>query len=153
MRVARPSDQSFIEGLFNSTRDDLRLIDAETDFIEALIDMQHHAQTIGYGEMYPNAMYYIVEMHQERVGRVIVDFGANTVDIVDITFIRPARGKGYVTGVIQALQIAAAKMQVPLCATVGLTNSALRQTYVGLGFATDWVDGMAERLVWLPSPL
>lgn len=153
MRASRPSDQGFIEALFNSTRDDLRLLDAETDFIETLIDLQHHAQTVGYGEMYPNAMYYIVEMHQERVGRVVVDFGANTVDIVDIAFIRPARCKGYVTGVIQALQMAAAKMQVPLCATVNLANPALRQTYAGLGFATDWVDGMAERLVWLPSPL
>jgi hypothetical protein len=153
MRPARPSDSGFIENLFNSTRDDLRLIDAEADFIEAVIDQQYHAQTVGYGEMYPNAMYFIVEMHQERVGRVVVDFGADYVDIVDISFIRPARGKGYVTGVIQALQMAAAKVRAPLYSTLSLANAALRQTYVGLGFATQSVDGLAERLVWFPAPL
>ncbi len=152
MRVARPSDQAFIESLFNSTRDDLRLIDAEPDFIEALIDMQRLAQTVGYGEMYPNAMYFIVEMHQERVGRVVVDFGTDYVDIVDISFIRPARGKGYITGVIQSLQMAAVKVGVPLYSTLSLTHQDLRKAYIGLGFTTESVAGMAERLVWVPKP-
>lgn len=153
LRAARPSDQGFMEELFNSTRDDLRLIDAETDLIEELIDMQYHAQTVGYGEMYPNAMHYIVEMHQERVGRVIVDFGADYADIVDISFIRPARGKGYVAGVVQSLQMAAAKMHVPLYATLSLANPALHKTYLGLGFSVESVSGMAERLIWLPQVL
>ena len=153
MRPARPSDQGFLENLFNSTRDDLRMIDAETTFIETVIDQQCQAQTVGYGEMYPNALYFIVEMHQERVGRVVVDFGADHVDIVDISFIRPARGKGYVTGVIQALQMAAVKVRAPLYATISLANIALRQTYVGLGFAPESVAGLAERLVWFPMPL
>ncbi len=153
MRAARQSDKGFIESLFNSTRDDLRLIDAETDFIEELIDMQYHAQTVGYGEMYPNAMYYIVEMRQERVGRVIVDFGTDYVDIVDISFIRPARGKGYVSGVIQALQMAAMKVHAPLYATIGLTNPALYNTYISLGFMAQSAKGMAECLVWFPTPL
>ncbi len=151
MRPARPSDQGFIENLFNSTRDDLRLIDAETNFIEEIIDLQYHAQTVGYGEMYPNALYFIVEMHQERVGRVIVDFGSDYVDVVDISFIRPARDKGYVTGVVHALQMAAVKVRAPLYATIGLSNIALRQTYVSLGFASESVAGLAERLVWLPA--
>ena len=40
LRMAMPSDQPFITGLFNSSRAVLRLADAETDYIETLIEHQ-----------------------------------------------------------------------------------------------------------------
>ena len=72
MRPARPSDSGFIESLYRSTREDLRLVDAEDDFIEALITMQQQAQTVGYGNLFPNAMTFIVEKQGEPIGRVMV---------------------------------------------------------------------------------
>ena len=48
LRPMRSSDNAFMESLYKSTRDDLRMLDAEEDFIEEFIDLQRRAQTQGY---------------------------------------------------------------------------------------------------------
>ncbi len=151
IRPARDNDKSFIALLHNSTRDDLRLIDAEDDFIETLIEQQHHAQTVGYGEMFPNAMYFIIEKQFERIGRVVIDFGMNDVRLIDLAFIPLARGKGYGSDVIQMLQKAAAMNRVPLTLSVINHNYAAKALYLRLGFLVQSSTGMHEQLIWYPN--
>lgn len=151
IRPARPSDAGFIESLYRSTRNDLRLIDAEDDFVEALIDQQFQAQTVGYGEMYPDAMHFIVEKLSESVGRLILDFGNNEVLIVDLAFIPVARGKGFGRGVLQGLQAAAASVQAPLVLSVHPANLSAKRLYLGLGFRVEQRTPMAERMAWHPT--
>ena len=67
IRPSTPADRGFIENLFRTTRDDLRLIDAEPDFIETLIEQQFNAQTTGYGDQFPNAMYFIIEKQGQPI--------------------------------------------------------------------------------------
>lgn len=152
MRPARASDSGFIESLYRSTRNDLRLIDAESDFVEALIDQQFRAQTAGYGEMYPDAMHFIVEKHGEAIGRVILDFSNNEVLIVDIALIPAARGKGFGRGVLRGLQVTAAKVQAPLVLSVHPANFAAKRLYLGLGFRVEQSTPMSERMAWYPAP-
>lgn len=64
-----------MESLYRSGRDDLRLINAEPEFVEELIDMQFRARTAGYGEAFPNAFYFVVEKLGERIGQITVDSG------------------------------------------------------------------------------
>ena len=104
IRPARDNDKPFIAQLHHTTRDDLRLIDAERNFIETLIEQQHHAQTVGYGQMFPNALYFIIEMQFERIGQIVVDFGINDVRLVDFSLIPAARGKGLGKQIVQILQ-------------------------------------------------
>lgn len=151
MRPARDSDRIFMESLYKSTRDDLRLIDAEEDFIEELIDMQQNAQSEGYGDKFPNAMYFIIEKHNERVGRVVVDFGPNEVRLVDIAIIPAARGNGFGKGVIQALQMAAAKICVPLTLCVYKTNVDAYRLYLSLGFQVADTSPTNDMLMWYPE--
>lgn len=151
MRPARPSDQVFIASLYRSTRDDLRLADAEQDFIEELIGMQQQAQTVGYGTAFPNAMYFIVEKHHQALGRVAVDFGHNEVRLLDIAFIPEARGKGYGEAVIRGLQQAASQTRAPLVLTVARNNPAAQKLYLRLGFKVEESNHTHDRMVWYPA--
>lgn len=151
MRPARDDDKAFIASLYRSTRHDLRLADAEQDYIETLIDMQHHAQTVGYGEKFPNAMYFIVEKHNEKVGRVVVDFGPNEIRIVDIALLPAARGHGFGKGIVQSLQAASASTRVPLLLVVERLNVGARQLYAGLGFQLAERDDLHDLLIWYPT--
>lgn len=151
LRPAREGDRDFFTTLYWSTRDDLRLVDAEPDLVESLIDMQYRAQKAGYGTQFPNALYFVVEHAAERIGRIILDFGASEVRIVDIAFVPAARRKGFGTQVFRALQAAASQVRAPLTLTVHPLNVTARRLYAALGFRTLEFHPIAERLVWYPE--
>ncbi|MCU7924125.1 MAG: GNAT family N-acetyltransferase [Candidatus Thiodiazotropha sp. (ex Dulcina madagascariensis)] len=150
IRPARDSDRPFIESLYNTTRNDLRLIDAEADFIESLIEQQQQAQTVGYGDQFPNAMYFIIEKQGERIGRIVIDFGPNEIRIIDVALIPMARGKGYGTGIIRALKHAAGSACSPLVLSVYKSNPAARQLYEQEGFRVEQSDQMIDQMAWYP---
>ncbi len=150
LRPMSASDNSFIESLYRSTRDDLRLLDAEDDFIEDLIELQRYAQTQGYGEMFPNAMYFVAEYHGERIGRVVLDFGQNEIRVVDIALIPAARGKGYGSQLLQAIQLAAGKVMAPVTLSVRSDHLRAKQLYARLGFVVEEVRVPVERMIWYP---
>ncbi|MBZ0091998.1 MAG: GNAT family N-acetyltransferase [Sulfuricellaceae bacterium] len=145
------TDNAFIESLYRSTRDDLRMLDAEEDFIEEFIDLQRRAQTEGYGDMFPNAMYFVVEYHGERIGRVVLDFGQNEIRVMDIALIPAARGKGYGGQVLQAVQAVAGKVMTPVSLTVRFDHPRAKQLYARLGFAVEEAQIPFERMIWYPS--
>jgi ribosomal protein S18 acetylase RimI-like enzyme len=151
IRPATPADNGFIEALYRSTRQDLQLIDGEQGFIDTVIDQQFNAQTNGYGEAFPNAMYFIIEKHDQPVGRVMLDFGTEEIRVVNIAFIPEARGKGFGEGVIKSLQYAAGKNCVPLSLSVHSDNLAAKRLYAKLGFQTEQVTPLYERLIWYPK--
>ncbi|MBI5936815.1 MAG: GNAT family N-acetyltransferase [Betaproteobacteria bacterium] len=150
MRPATAADNAFLESLYRATRDDLRLADAEEDFIENLIELQHHAQTHGYGDAFPNAMYFVVEYHSERIGRVALDFGPNEIHVIDVALIPAARGKGYGSQVLQTIQATAAKVMAPVSLTVRTDHLPVKQLYGRLGFVVEAGQFPFERMVWYP---
>lgn len=150
IRPARTSDKVFLENLYRATREDLRMLDADDDFIESLIEMQFRAQREGYGEQHPDAMYFIIESHGESVGRLTLAMGGSEVRIVDIAFIPAARGKGLGKGVLQALQLTAQKIPAPLSLAVLRTNVAAIQLYVNLGFQAEQQTDTHLLMVWHP---
>lgn len=151
LRPAGPSDQPFIEALFVSSRPELQLIDGEQEFIDSIVDMQLRAQTMGYGEQYPNAMYFVIEKLGERIGRATVDFGSNAVHLVDIAFIPQARGRGYGTTILKAIQLVAAKVPAPMILSVAKDNLPARRLYTQLGFQLEEAGQMHDRLIWYPD--
>jgi GNAT superfamily N-acetyltransferase len=153
MRPARAADAGFLEALHHSTRNDLRLIDGEPDFIESLVEMQHRAQTVGYGDQFPEAMYFIVEKLGESVGRVVVHFGRAEIRIVDLALIPAARGLGFGAGIIKSMQMAAAQVGAPLTLAVMRFRPKLRQLYASLGFQIAQASPMADLMVWFPPAM
>lgn len=151
LRAERSSDKLFLTRLHHSTRDDLRLIDGEHDFIESIIEMQLTAQQNGYGNDFPDAMYYIIEYHNESVGRLAVAMGQNEVRVLDIAFIAQARGKGYGKGVLQALQAIVQKIPAPLTLSVMRHNVQAVALYTSLGFVPCQASETHMLMEWVPQ--
>ncbi|GAB4361929.1 MAG: GNAT family N-acetyltransferase [Methylohalobius sp. ZOD2] len=151
LRPVRDGDRGFLENLYRSTREDLRLLDGEEDFIEELIEMQYRALKQGYGDQFPNAMQFIIEKQGERIGQVAVDFGPNEVRIINLSFIPKARGKGFGAQILRGMQMAAAQVRAPLALTVQSDNLVAKCLYLNLGFQVAEVVPPYERMLWYPS--
>jgi ribosomal protein S18 acetylase RimI-like enzyme len=151
LRPARDEDGGFLESLYRSTRDDLRMTDLEADAVEHLIGMQYQAQTQGYGEQFPDAWHFVIERLGDRIGRVVLDFGPNEVRVVDIAFVPQARGRGFGTHILKALQMAATQVRAPLTLSVNPLNLSAKRLYLQLGFRVQETAPTVELLVWYPG--
>lgn len=150
IRPSRSSDRVFLEQLYRSTREDLEWIDADRDVIDTIMSMQYKAQTQGYGEQFPNALYFIIEYQDERIGRAALDFGTDEIRVVDIAFLPKARGRGYGESVIRAFMVCAEQSMAPLTLSVLQHNLKARALYERLGFKLESVSLPYLRLVWYP---
>ncbi|MCX4029330.1 GNAT family N-acetyltransferase [Endozoicomonas sp. SM1973] len=151
IRPAVASDKPFLQSLYHSTRNDLQYINADGEFISELIDQQFQAQKAGYGNMFPNACYFIIEKQQQAIGRITLDFTNEIIHIIDIAFIPEAQGKGYGKGAIQALQVAAGKTCAPLLLSVYANNWTAKNLYLKLGFQIEQSIPPYERMIWYPT--
>ncbi|WP_185843481.1 GNAT family N-acetyltransferase [Pseudoalteromonas luteoviolacea] len=153
IRPSTASDKPFIEKLHREVRQDLQCIDGEQDFIESIVDMQLKAQTQGYGAQYPNAMYFIIEKHNEPIGKATLDFGHNEIRLIDIGFLIAARGHGFGRAIIQSFQHCAAQSAVPLTLSVLSHNLSVKRLYLELGFQVSEVQPPYELMIWYPPAM
>lgn len=153
IRPSTASDKAFLEKLHHATRQDLQVIDGEKDLIETLVEMQLKAQTQGYGDQFPNAMYFIIEKQQQPVGKATIDFSDNLVHLIDIALIPQARGQGFGKAILQSFQRCAAQIAAPMLLSVELHNNIAKQLYQSLGFTTESVQPPYERMIWYPPAL
>jgi ribosomal protein S18 acetylase RimI-like enzyme len=151
VRPSTPSDQPFLELLYKSTRTDLDLITADNDFIEELKGSQFAAQTASYEEQFPNAMYFVIQHHDQKVGRVILDFGSTEILVVDISFVPEARNKGLGSGVMRSFMHVSDQIRTPLKLSVLQENIAAKAFYSQLGFIHDEHRYPRDYLVYYPS--
>ncbi|MBG0758306.1 GNAT family N-acetyltransferase [Vibrio cidicii] len=153
VRPSRPTDKPFIENLHREVRQDLQLIEGEQDFIESIVEMQFRAQTQGYGDQFPNAMYFIIEKHHEPIGKATLDFGSNEVRLIDLAFLPKACGLGFGQAVIQSFQKAAAQVGAPMTLSVLRSNIGAKQLYHRLGFELEASKPPYELLIWYPPAI
>lgn len=153
IRPSKPSDKAFLEKLHHAMRQDLQLIDGEKDMIETIVEMQLKAQTQGYGDQFPNAMYFIIEKQQQPVGKATIDFSDNLVHLIDIALIPKARGQGFGKAILQSFQRCAAQVAAPMSLSVEQQNNAAKQLYRKLGFVTEQIYPPYERMIWYPPAL
>ena len=88
LRAARTFDTVFLGELYASTRADLRSL-ADPDLSHTLIELQFRAQTEATVAITLTLCHFIVGLHQDRIGRLILDFSAGRVHVVDISLIPP----------------------------------------------------------------
>ena len=151
LRPARPADAGFFETLYKASRDDIRMADAVEDYIELVIDQQYESRQLMYERSFPNAWHFVIELHSESVGRLVLDFGPNEVRVVDILFAKHAQGRGYGRQLLLGLQKASAMVRTPLTLTVNPLRPRLKQFYADLGFVVEDGKPTAELMVWYPS--
>ncbi len=153
IRPARPGDKAFLEKLHRDQREDLKMVDADRAYIEELLDMQLRAQTLGYGGAFPEALYFVIEKTGDAVGKLTLDWGGTEARVVDLAFVKKARGKGFGQSVLMALIAACGSSKCPLAVSVALNNPALYQWLLAQGFAVTQAPegGSHHMLVWYPG--
>lgn len=151
MRPATTEDRPFLEILYRSARPDLQFIDGEAEQVDEIIAHQYDIMQQGAGNQYPDAMHFVIEKIQERVGALIVDFGSNEVRVIYIAFIPTARGFGYGKTILQGVQQAAASTGCPVSVVVWHNNPGAKQIYLQLGFQVEESQLLAERMTWYPG--
>lgn len=157
LRPTQPSDKDFERMLHAARRQDLWFADAPADQIHDLIEMQQRAQIEGYGMTRPDARYYLIERTGVACGRLVIDFDAHGLRIVDLALVPQAQGKGIANTVLSAMQTVATSLptSVTLCAFV--QNAPALALYRKLGFqpappARQHNPAFLE-MVWQPEAL
>lgn len=154
--TARPAgrgDKDFLAKMFKDNRDDLRMADAETDYIETVIEMQLDAQMGGYGKQFPNALYLILEKNGSRIGRITLDIQPVELRLVDLDFIKKAQGKGFGSSILLWLMKAAAQTKTPLLVPARRDDFAMGRFLMQYGFVEDpsMSDDVFARMSWMPT--
>lgn len=153
LRPAGAQDRAFERRLHESRRADLWQADAEPDLIRTVIDQQQQAQTQGYGAQRPEARYYVIERAGVACGRLVIDFDAWGLRVVDLALVPEARGAGIAETVLRALQRVAERLPAAVTLSVAEQAAGLQRRYAALGFrpsGRSGVPGFVE-LAWQPD--
>jgi len=151
IRPSTSSDQTFLNSLYQSTRDDLNYVEGRDDFIVHLKESQFEAQSISYEDQFPNAMFFVIEYHHEKAGRIIFDIEHNEIRIIDISLIPSARGKGLGAALMRSFVHCSEQTMVPLKLCVLSRNLQAKHIYFKLGFQVEELIPPREFLAYYPS--
>jgi ribosomal protein S18 acetylase RimI-like enzyme len=101
LRLADSADEDLLAQLFASTRPEFDLLPDSQK--QALVNMQFNAQRQQYGASYPDAKNSLILLHDQAIGRMLVDRGAREFTLIDIALFPAHRNAGIGTGLIQQL--------------------------------------------------
>ncbi|MEY2518468.1 MAG: hypothetical protein QOF24_227 [Verrucomicrobiota bacterium] len=134
LRPVTPEDDSFLAGLYASTRAEELAVTGWSDEDKAIFcGRQFDAQSAHYREHYPGALLQVVERDGVAIGRLYVAPWEREIRIMDIALLPEFRGAGIGTQLVRALQDEASSAGKTLTIHVERFNPALR-LYERLGF-------------------
>jgi ribosomal protein S18 acetylase RimI-like enzyme len=151
VRPSLPEDRDFLFRLYASTRmDEIRGFGWSAVQQDAFFRMQFNAQQQWYQATYSTAENQIIEKDQEPIGRMIVQRGAGTWRLLDISLLPEHRGQGIggelIRNVIKDCGAAGAVLQLQ----VVNTNPAQR-LYARLGFIKTGQDQIYTQMELRPQ--
>jgi ribosomal protein S18 acetylase RimI-like enzyme len=134
LRPITPEDDSFLAGLFASTRAEELAMTGWSDEVKAVFcRRQFDAQSAHYRKHYTDASFDIIERDGAAAGRLLVWRSGEEILIVDIALLPEHRGAGIGTKLLRDLQDEARSAGKSLTIHVERFNRAL-QLYQRLGF-------------------
>ncbi|HEX5056963.1 MAG TPA: GNAT family N-acetyltransferase [Gammaproteobacteria bacterium] len=148
LRPPRTADAAFMEGLFRSTREHFYYsMPAPREHVDLLIAQQYRLQQAHYARQWPAARTLIIERSGMPIGKITLDEGETALHIVDFIIEPAARGQGYGTAMLQALQTTAKARRITL--SVDRQNLPAKRLYLALGFRVDAVSETHEAMSWV----
>ncbi|MFN3790197.1 N-acetyltransferase family protein [Massilia sp.] len=150
IRPALPLDEAFFLALYRSTRDDLLGLLADPRYVDGIIAMQQQMQVAGYRSSYPDALYQVLELDGDPVGRLVTAGVPGALRVVDIAVMPQARGRGVAGEALRRLQEQAAREGRELTLAVRTDNHGARRLYAALGFTVEAEEAGRLQLRWRP---
>ncbi len=151
LRPARSEDEEFLFQVYASTRaDEMALVTWDEKQKDAFLRMQFNAQAHHYRIEYPNAEWKIILRDQTPIGRLIVNRGADTILLMDITLLPEHRNLGFGTALVRDLMNEASATNKPLRLHVEIFNPA-QHLYDRLDFQKISEVGIYVEMEWLRS--
>jgi len=148
LRPITPGDDSFLAGLYASTRAEELSVTTWSDEEKAVFcRRQFDAQSAHYVENYPGASLQVIERAGELIGRLYVARWEREIRIMDIALLPARRGTGIGTQLLRELQDEARSAGKTLSIHVERFNPALR-LYERLGFKVAEDKGVYLLLQW-----
>jgi ribosomal protein S18 acetylase RimI-like enzyme len=148
LRPVTPEDDSFLAGVYASTRAEELAVTGWSDEDKALFcRRQFDAQSAHYRENYPGASLQVIERDGVSIGRLYVAHWEREIRIMDIALLPEHRGTGIGTKLLRGLQDEARSAGKTLTIHVERFNSALR-LYERLGFKQIEDKGVYLLMEW-----
>ena len=134
LRPVEKKDESFIETVYRSTREEeLNITNWSEQQKKAFIMMQSMAQLAEYAAKFPGAAFQVIIFNKQDAGRFYTWEDETGIRLIDITLLPPFRGKGIGTALMKDLIKQADKSQKKISLHVEPANPALR-LYQRVGF-------------------
>jgi ribosomal protein S18 acetylase RimI-like enzyme len=148
LRPITPEDESFLAGVYASTRAEELAITGWSDEEKAIFcRRQFDAQSAHYRENYPGASLQVIERDGVSIGRLYVAHWAREIRIMDIALLPEHRGSGIGTKLLRGLQEEARSAGKSLTIHVERFNPAL-ELYQRLGFQMVEDKGVYLLMEW-----
>ena len=150
LRPAEAADRDLLFRIYASTREDeLALTDWDDEQKRAFLTQQFTAQDAHYRTHYPGAVFGLIVLDGDPVGRLYVHRRPDEIRIMDIALLPPQRNRGIATALLRDLQTEAAASSKPLTIHVEQFNPAFR-LYTRLGFRPIAEHGVYLLMEWRP---
>jgi ribosomal protein S18 acetylase RimI-like enzyme len=150
LRPATPDDRDLLYRIYASTRaEEIALTDWSEGQISAFLTQQFTAQDIYYREHYPGAVFNLILLDGEPIGRLYIHRRPDEILIMDIALLPSHRNRGIGTTLLQTLQAEAAGSAKSLIIHVEQFNPA-RRLYTRLGFHPIAEHGVYLLMEWRP---
>jgi GNAT superfamily N-acetyltransferase len=152
LRPEEAGDRDFRFTLFCHSRPpELALLPLAPPARAQLMRQQFEAQTRGYAAQFPQALFDIVELCGEPIGRIVVDRQAEEWHLVDIALMPQWRSQGIGTAILSALIAEAGTARMPVRLEVGSSNDLAKRLYLRLGFAPTATTPVHVEMEWRPG--
>ena len=146
-RPEREEDLPFIADLYASTRaEEVALTGWPPEMQRAFLRQQHEAQHRHYRSVYPEAEWLVIEREGEPIGRLYLRDDSGKTNVVDISLVPAARGRGLGAAIMRDIL----SMARPVLIHVEKYNPA-RRLYLRLGFVPVDDLGVYDRMEWTPG--
>lgn len=152
-RQIEPSDQEFLDALYQDSRPDLLAMPLPQLAIQQMIRMQQMSQTQGIAHSYPNALHRLLLWHEDSVGRIVYALDGSLIRLIDIAIKSEWQSKGFATQALIGLQDYASSHGKVISLAVQSTNLRAYAVYRRLGFVVQSSDGLFDQMDWHPTAM
>jgi RimJ/RimL family protein N-acetyltransferase len=135
LRPERAEDHDFRYQLFCDSRlPEWYIVQMDPVIRAQTMEHQFRAQTETYQARFPRARFDIIELHGERIGRIVVNRPGPYLHLVDHNIVPQLRNKGLGTTIMRALMDEARGAGIPFRLKVASSNDPSLRLYLRLGF-------------------